>query len=101
VSVIGFDNVFLAQYMNPPLTSHDHLTGEMASESIRLLLERIEEGDAAGRENGRGGKPAGGHGSGGTLPREPRNILIRGRIEERASTAAPPAAGTPGADSGE
>jgi DNA-binding LacI/PurR family transcriptional regulator len=101
VSVIGFDNVFLAQYMNPPLTSHDHLTGELASESVRLLLERIEEGDAGGRESGRGGKSAGGHGSGGTLPREPRNILIRGRIEERASTAAPSAAGIPDAGSGE
>lgn len=44
VAVVGFDNVPLAAYTAPPLTTVDQPTREQGSEAARLLLERIEGG---------------------------------------------------------
>lgn len=42
VAVVGFDNVPLAAYTAPPLTTVDQPTREQGREAARLLLERIE-----------------------------------------------------------
>jgi DNA-binding LacI/PurR family transcriptional regulator len=42
VAVVGFDNVPLAAYSAPPLTTVNQPTGAQGSEAARLLLERIE-----------------------------------------------------------
>lgn len=42
VAVVGFDNVPLAAYTSPPLTTVDQPTREQGREAARLLLERIE-----------------------------------------------------------
>jgi DNA-binding LacI/PurR family transcriptional regulator len=46
VAIVGFDNVPLAAYTAPPLTTVDQPTKEQGREAARLLLERIE-GDRA------------------------------------------------------
>jgi DNA-binding LacI/PurR family transcriptional regulator len=46
VAIVGFDNVPLAAYTTPPLTTVDQPTKEQGREAARLLLERIE-GDRA------------------------------------------------------
>jgi DNA-binding LacI/PurR family transcriptional regulator len=46
VAIVGFDNVPLAAYTMPPLTTVDQPTKEQGREAARLLLERIE-GDRA------------------------------------------------------
>lgn len=40
--MVGFDNVPLAAYTTPPLTTVDQPTREQGREAARLLLERIE-----------------------------------------------------------
>jgi len=42
VAIVGFDNVPLAAYTAPPLTTVDQPTKEQGREAARLLLERIE-----------------------------------------------------------
>jgi DNA-binding LacI/PurR family transcriptional regulator len=44
-SVVGFDNVPLAEYSSPPLTTVHQPTEEQGRQAATLLLERIE-GDA-------------------------------------------------------
>lgn len=44
LSIVGFDNVPLAAYTMPPLTTVHQPTKEQGSEAARLLLERIEGG---------------------------------------------------------
>src|SRR5262245_61498900 len=46
VAIVGFDNVPIAAYTAPPLTTVDQPTKEQGREAARLLLERIE-GDKA------------------------------------------------------
>ena len=43
VSIVGFDNVPLAAYTSPPLTTVDQPTIEQGRQAASLLLERIEE----------------------------------------------------------
>src|SRR5262245_22309478 len=42
VAIVGFDNVPLAAYTSPPLTTVDQPTKEQGYEAARLLLERVE-----------------------------------------------------------
>jgi DNA-binding LacI/PurR family transcriptional regulator len=48
VSIVGFDNVPLAGYTSPPLTTVDQPTVEQGRQAASLLIERIETG--AGKE---------------------------------------------------
>ncbi len=48
-AIVGFDNVPLAAYTTPPLTTVDQPTREQGREAARLLLERIEGGAARER----------------------------------------------------
>ncbi|TNM64261.1 substrate-binding domain-containing protein [Streptomyces sp. NP160] len=41
LSVIGFDDVSMCQYMSPPLTTVRQPLGEMAGESVRMVLEEV------------------------------------------------------------
>ncbi len=42
-AVIGFDDIDLASFVNPPLTTIRQDKGALAEESVRLLLERIAD----------------------------------------------------------
>lgn len=49
LSVVGYDNTEICRWLQPPLTSIDQNTGQMAEKAVELLIRRIEGGD---------GKPA-------------------------------------------
>jgi DNA-binding LacI/PurR family transcriptional regulator len=42
ISVTGYDNLFITQYMIPPLTTYDTRIDELAKESVDCLLRQIE-----------------------------------------------------------
>ena len=65
LSLIGFDNVYTAEYMQPPLTTCDARISELAEKSVKCLLNQIA-GEDIGRER----------------------IYLRSGIEERASVRA-------------
>ena len=64
VSVVGFDNIPVAQHLDPPLTTVDHTVHEIGRLAVLLLQDRI-----AGRYDG----PA-------------RRVIIQPRLAIRAST---------------
>lgn len=43
ISLVGYDNTSLAQYVNPPLTSVDHLAASLGSMAAAMLLENIHD----------------------------------------------------------
>jgi LacI family transcriptional regulator len=45
VAVIGFDNIDTASLLSPKLTTVDSLAVAVGSNSARVLLERIDEGE--------------------------------------------------------
>jgi DNA-binding LacI/PurR family transcriptional regulator len=45
VSVIGYDNIAVAEHYFPPLTTVDHQTNRLMDLAVRGLLERIHSGD--------------------------------------------------------
>lgn len=45
ISVVGYDNLFITQYMNPPLTTYDTRIDELAKQSVDCLVRQIENGD--------------------------------------------------------
>ena len=49
LSVVGFDDISLAAYTNPPLTTVRQFKHEMGSMAARLLLERMTQRDLAPR----------------------------------------------------
>lgn len=49
LSIVGFDDVRLAAYANPPLTTVRQSKHEMGSLAIRLLMERMNQPDLAPR----------------------------------------------------
>lgn len=49
VSVAGFDNIFMTEYMIPPLTTYNAPIDRLAEESVRCLIHQIEDGAAASR----------------------------------------------------
>lgn len=46
ISVAGFDNIFMAQYMNPGLTTYNPSIDSMAKSSVDLLLKQIDDPDS-------------------------------------------------------
>ena len=61
VSVVGFDNIYTAEYMYPALTTYNSMVEEVSRKSVEILLEEIEEGSA------------------------PQKIVMRGDVIERES----------------
>lgn len=66
ISVIGFDDIPLASYFDPPLTTLSQPLGETGERAVRLLIETIQN-------------PS----------RPPEQVLIHTRLVERASCAPP------------
>ena len=66
ISVVGFDDIYLAAYSNPPLTTVRQPKYEMGQLATKLLLERIQDPD---------------------LP--PRTPLLDTELMIRASTCSP------------
>lgn len=71
VSVVGFDDILLADLFEPPLTTVRQPLPEMAAETFQQLRARIDSAPVAGR-----------------------SLLIRPRLVVRASTAQAPAEAT-------
>ncbi len=66
ISVIGFDDIPLASYFDPPLTTLRQPMEESGRQAVRLLIEAIQSPD-----------------------HPPKQILTRARLIERASCAPP------------
>jgi DNA-binding LacI/PurR family transcriptional regulator len=43
VSVVGYDNIFMTQYMTPPLTTYNAPIDELAKRSVECLIDQIED----------------------------------------------------------
>ena len=62
ISIVGFDNIFMTQYMIPPLTTYNPFVDAIAKNSVELLVQQIE------------------------LPEcEKKQIILEGALEERKS----------------
>lgn len=48
ISVIGYDNVDLAKYLDPPLTTYDQSVKEMGVLAVKRLIEQIESSSKIG-----------------------------------------------------
>jgi len=42
VSVVGYDNIFMTQYMNPPLTTYSVPIAELARHAVEAVVGHIE-----------------------------------------------------------
>lgn len=45
ISVVGFDNILMSQYMLPPLTTYQTPVAEIAAKSVELLMKQMDEPD--------------------------------------------------------
>ncbi len=61
ISVVGYDNIFMTQYMTPPLTTYDNSIDQLAKEALESIQSQIEDA------------------------KNIRNINIQGKILERQS----------------
>lgn len=61
ISVVGYDNIFMTQYMAPPLTTYNVPIAELARNAVNCVIDHIE------------GK------------KEIQHIILKGTIAERAS----------------
>ncbi|PWJ55220.1 LacI family transcriptional regulator [Quadrisphaera granulorum] len=77
LSVVGFDDVSMCQYLSPPLTTVRQPLGEMAGESVRMVLDAVRE-----RRAGPSARP-----QRDTAP----HLQLATRLVVRESTAAPSA----------
>ena len=80
VSVVGFDDVALAAYVDPPLTTLSQSTAEMGYWAVARLTERLRP-RVAGDEDGLGG----GRRRSGSAP----VVMLPVRLEVRGSTGPP------------
>ncbi|MBF5080190.1 LacI family DNA-binding transcriptional regulator [Quadrisphaera sp. INWT6] len=81
LSVVGFDDVAMVRYMSPPLTTVRQPLGEMASESVRMVVD-----DVRSRDGGAPRRPqVGGVSSRGVAP----HVQLATRLVVRESTAPP------------
>lgn len=69
-SVTGFDNITIAEFMNPPLTTFNQPKYTLGAQAARQLLERMDSTDSEDSVSG--------------------VVPLRGEILVRASTAPPP-----------
>ena len=84
VSVVGFDDVALAAYVDPPLTTLSQSTAEMGYWAVASLAERLRP--RIGGDDG-ADRPAAGAGRGaGSAP----VVMLPVRLEVRGSTGPPP-----------
>ena len=75
VSVVGFDDVALAAYVDPPLTTLSQSTAEMGYWAVARLAERLRPKASGGASGaGRGSAPA---------------VMLPVRLEVRGSTGPP------------
>ncbi len=81
LSVVGFDDVTMVRFMSPPLTTVRQPLGEMAGESVRLVVEAARSADGASSPRGRPGGPA----DGAPAP----HVQLATRLVVRESTAPP------------
>ncbi len=88
VSVVGFDDVALAAYVDPPLTTLSQSTAEMGYWAVARLTERLRPRGRAdyGLDGADGGA---GRGSGSALV-----VMLPVRLEVRGSTGPPRASAT-------
>ncbi|MFQ5398515.1 MAG: LacI family DNA-binding transcriptional regulator [Anaerolineae bacterium] len=69
-SVTGFDNIELAAYVNPPLTTFDQPRYELGRRAAQMMLSLIRGGEGNSKE-------------------EDDIVVLRGELRERASAAPP------------
>jgi LacI family repressor for deo operon, udp, cdd, tsx, nupC, and nupG len=79
VSIVGFDDVALAAYVDPPLTTLSQSTAEMGYWAVARLAERLRsragsDGGAEGANGGSGPAPV---------------VMLPVRLEVRGSTGPP------------
>ncbi len=77
ISIIGFDNIEAAAFLNPPLTTIRQPLHHMGDLAAKILLRRIRESDT-----------------------EPEDILIQPELVMRESTSVPPRVRTGGTKKG-
>ena len=65
ISIVSYDNIYISEYLNPPLTTYNASTDVLAKESVACMFEMLE-GDY-------------------TCTKEP--LVIKGNIVERQSVA--------------
>ncbi|TNG94438.1 LacI family DNA-binding transcriptional regulator [Pasteurellaceae bacterium USgator11] len=49
ISIIGYDNIELAQYLSPPLTTIHQSKNNLAKQAVEMLLQRIKQPDSENR----------------------------------------------------
>jgi LacI family transcriptional regulator len=78
ISVVGFDDVDLAAYVEPPLTTIVQSTAELGRLAVRQLLDRLQNGSSDG------------DGPNAARGRAATRIVVPIRLEVRGSTGPPP-----------
>jgi DNA-binding LacI/PurR family transcriptional regulator len=90
VSVVGFDDVDLALYVDPPLTTISQATTEMGHWAVEQLAAELTD-RASARSAGDGPTSGGrGPGEGGSGDRGPAHVILPVQLAIRGTTAAPP-----------
>jgi LacI family transcriptional regulator len=84
VSVVGFDDVDLAAYVDPPLTTIAQATSEMGYWAVTQLAAELVERAAARAD------PAPGSAPGAPTARVPAHVILPVRLEIRGSTGPAP-----------
>jgi DNA-binding LacI/PurR family transcriptional regulator len=85
ISVVGYDDIPLSGWVDPPLTTIAQRPSEMGRWAVDRLGELIAQGDGAASGDGAGGGTMGGDGA----TAGPRPVLLPVELRVRASTAVP------------
>jgi LacI family transcriptional regulator len=91
-SVVGFDDIAIAAYTDPPLTTIAQAIGELGRWAVERLVDRLSEGAAGGA----GGAALDGHGPTRSKPKDlPTSVTVLPvRLVARGSSGPPRDAGT-------
>ena len=87
ISVVGFDDVAVAAYVDPPLTTLSQSTAEMGYWAVQRLAERLRPRTPAAAEDGLEDSPGDARRRGRELAPA---VLLPVRLEIRGSTGPPP-----------